>query len=120
MARRPASAAFDTPVALRRAVTARDAMNAPVETWATFARVLARREPSGGGEQVAAGQPAVRAVERFLIRLTPTVADLAETDQLVCAGVAYGLERIEPVTGEGRRGRYLRIHATAQPGVVVE
>lgn len=117
MARRPSSAAFDTPIALRRAVERRDAMNAVVETWATFAEPLAQREPVGGGEAVAAGQPAAQVVERFLIRRTPKVASISAADQLVCDGLTYGLERVEPVTGPGRRGRYIRLHAVAQPGL---
>lgn len=114
MARRPDSGAFDTPVALLRRTAGRDAMNAPVETFAVFARALASREPAGGAEALRAAQAAGVAVERFLIRATPKVMDVSARDQMTCGGVTYGLERVEPVTGQGRRGRYIRLHAVAQ------
>lgn len=117
MARRPSSAAFDTPIALRRAVKGRDAMNGVTEAWSTFAEVLAQREPAGGGEALAGGQPAAQLVEKFLIRHTPKVADLTEADQAALGAQLYELVRVEPVTGPGRRGRYIRLHATALAGI---
>lgn len=92
-------------------------MNAPTQAWAVFARVLAQREPAGGGETLAGGQPAAQLVEKFLIRHTPKVADLSEADQAAIGAQLYELVRVEPVTGPGRRGRYIRLHATALAGV---
>lgn len=113
MAQRPASGAFDTPIELQRAVETRDAFNAPVQSWTTQARPMAQRLPAGGGEALAGEQPAATERSLFRIRLTPKVADVSPAWRLRCAGLDHEIERVEPETGPGRRGRYLRLHAVA-------
>ena len=106
---------LDRKVTAQRAVTTRDALNAPVQSgWDTLAIVSGKRTSVSGADAVQGAQPGRVSTHRFLVRWTTTLAGLTSADQLVCEDVTYAVERVD----EFERRRGLLIWATARPDLV--
>lgn len=101
--------ALDRRITLRRAITGRDAANAPVLDWHNLATVWAAWAPLSDIERARAQQTAATATDRFRIRWSTDVEDLSPSDQLIFDGRLYAISAVRQL---GRRVD-LEITATA-------
>ena len=92
--------ALDRRIVLQRYMEARDEYNEPVMTWAPLATRWAAHTPRSDGERKRASETAATASSRFLIRWSPTVADVNPKDRLMFGGVVHQILHVKEV---GRR-----------------
>ena len=107
---RPTLANLDRVITLRRATTATDAFNAPIETWADLAITRGSKMDVSDGERIRAMEVAAQISTRFQIRLSADWADLNPRDRLICDGREYDIVGVK----ELQRGRGLEISANAR------
>jgi SPP1 family predicted phage head-tail adaptor len=91
---------MDRRVTLRRATTAPDAFNTPIETWSDLATVWAEARPISDRERLAAAEVAASITHRFTIRWSTSMADLSPRDRLIFDGRDHDITAVKEI---GRR-----------------
>lgn len=104
----PGGGDLDRRIIIERATATYNALNEPVETWATYATLSAKRSDVSDGERNAAGQVGSYLVSRFVIRSSPTTKAIRPTDRISYEGT-WNIHGIKE-TADGRN-RFIEITA---------
>ena len=91
---------MDRRITLQRATVTYDALNNPVQTWATLATVWASKEDISDSERVAAKEVGAEITTRFQIRYSTDVSDLNPKDRLTYNSDTYQIVGVKEI---GRR-----------------
>lgn len=96
MARIPTAQELSRRITFQRATTVPNELNEPVETWADFLSVRAKREDASSGEKSAAGQVGAYLMARFTVRRSIRTQDVKQTDRIVHDGALWSItEKME-------------------------
>ena len=91
---------LDRRITLQRATVTYDALNNPVQTWATLVTVWASKSEISDSERVAAKEVGAEATKRFQIRYSTDVDDLNPKDRLTYNSETYQILGVKEL---GRR-----------------
>ncbi|WP_322990889.1 phage head closure protein [Hoeflea sp.] len=98
---------LDRRIVIERATVTYNALNAPVETWATYATIWAARKDVSDGEKLAGGQVGASLSSRFTVRSSSKTKAIKPSDRVNYDGSIWSIFGIKE-TSEGRN-RYLEI-----------
>lgn len=84
----------------------------PVETWADYATVWAKRSDVSDAEKVTAGQREAALMSRFVIRSSTNAKTITAADRISYDGKLWNIHGVKE-TSEGRN-RFLEITAAAE------
>lgn len=102
-----AAGKLDRRIVFERATKVANALNEPVETWATYATVWASRKDISDGEKLAGGQVGASLSSRFVIRSNATTKAITPSDRVSYDGATWSIFGIKE-TAEGRN-RFLEL-----------
>lgn len=104
---------LDREVTIQRATSVPNEYNEPVETWADFKTVRAKREDVSDRQRIemlAAGAIGAFSVARFTVRHTPETETIKPVDRLQHEGSIWQIHGVKEATQQGRF-RYIEITA---------
>lgn len=93
---------LDRRIVIERATSTNNAFNEPVETWATYATIWARRLDASDGEKYAAGQVGSFLYAWFKFRSNPTTKAIKAADRVSYDGATWQIQGPPKETREGR------------------
>ncbi|MET4634975.1 phage head closure protein [Kaistia defluvii] len=105
-----ATGPLDRRITIERYVSARDALNNPVEAWSPLATVWASKTDVRDSEKFAAKENGASIETRFQIRWSTDVADVNPKDRINYGGRVFDIVGVKEI---GRR-EGLEISATAR------
>lgn len=105
----PGAGELDRRITFERASSVPNAFNEPVETWAPFLTVSARRQDASDGEKMAAEQVGASLRSRFVVRSSAQTRAVKPVNRIAYDGAIWNIEGIKE-TAQGRR-RFLEVTA---------
>lgn len=98
---------LDRSIVIQRSTVMANSLNEPIETWADFATLRAKRSDVADGEKFAAGQVGAFAMSRFVIRHSTITKGIKPVDRVSYAGAVWNIKGIKE-TKDGRN-RFLEL-----------
>lgn len=103
---------LDRRITVRRAAVTYNEFNEPVETWANFKTVWAKRLDASAGESYRAQEVGAEITRRFQVRWSVAMATVDPRDVIVFNGVEHNITAArEP---EGARNQWIELDCVAK------